>query len=1124
MRPLALRILLLLVIPPALGFSQTAVKTPAPDAFRNESLVFERSETTIRMHSDGTGERIVHVVTRIQSEGAARQFGVLAFDYASASETPAITLVRVHKPDGTVVDTPGSDAIDMPAAVTREAPLYSDLKEKHLPVRSLSVGDTLEYEVHTTIDKPEAPGQFWGVEHFTAPGTVIVLSEIFTLEVPKDKYVQVWSPNHKPIITEHDGIRGYRWETAQLVSAPKNAGQGDSSAAPSPPKDPDQDADGRQLPSVAWTTFHSWAEVGDWYRSLALVRAQPNDALRARAGEITKNAKTPEDQVRAIYSYVSMQIRYVGIDFGIGRYQPHAAAEVLANEYGDCKDKDTLLEALLRAKGFTTAPALIGAGVTPVEEVPTPGVFNHVITTVNLPGGRVWLDSTAEVAPYRLLLAAIRDELALVVPANVPATLQRTPAAAPYPFVARFELAGKLDTEGKLTSRVTASYRTDDEVFVRALARSVAPAEWDKASQYVSSNTGFGGTTSNTNFTNAEDFSSPVVITYDYTRSPYGDWENRRIVAALPALEFGMLVSDSNEPPADIELGAPRTLIAICRIELPGGYRTDLPDPIHVKTDFATFDKTYRFDGKEIVIERNIVVLKKKLPKGEWKQYQAFTKEISLEGEPWIQLIRPIVASVEPTIPPPPVKETGKAGSATQTQSVTVHNLPLTNGGPKIPENSGAKTAEPPLPEGASSLELLQYAARQLQSGDWNGAKETLDKAKAKDPGQQYLWASYAVIAEHQSNMEEAKTDFKKELSAHPDNASVVGALADAENKSGDSAAAREAIQSYLDRHPGDARLSVYMASLQTAADDNAGALKTLESAADHNPDDRSVRLSLSNALLRLGRNDEAAAAAKSVLDGTDDTELLNDAAYVLAETGLDLPYAEDVSRKSIGILEEKSAAITTAEVNSHAFQEASLLAASWDTLGWILFREGKIKEAEPLILAGWRNTLIPDSGDHLGQIYEAMGQKSEALTAYRLAAASIHGSNGGSNAPPEVRKHITESIARLSGEAEKRSPGDGSQALQNLRTYTIPRPAGVSGWGTFRLQLSTTGVVAAQQMSGEQKLAKISESINAMKFPDLVPPGSKAHLLKSAVVSCSMGATCELVLVPDGGLNTEQQ
>jgi hypothetical protein len=68
------------------------------------------------------------------------------------------------------------------------------------------------------------------------------------------------------------------------------------------------------------------------------------------------------------------------------------------------------------------------------------------------------------------------------------------------------------------------------------------------------------------------------------------------------------------------------------------------------------------------------------------------------------------------------------------------------------------------------------------------------------------------------------------------------------------------------------------------------------------------------------------------------------------------------------------------------------------------------------------------------------------------------------------------------------------------------------------------TGVVASQQISGEQKLAKITESINTMKFPELVPPGSKAHLLRSAVVSCSMGNTCELVLVPNSNLNTEAQ
>ncbi|HVR07355.1 MAG TPA: DUF3857 and transglutaminase domain-containing protein, partial [Thermoanaerobaculia bacterium] len=495
---------------------------PAPDAFKNESVVLERSETTYKMHADGTGERDARVIVRVQSDGAAQQFGVLTFEYASANETPVIKYVRVRKADGTTVDTPASDAMDMSAEVTHEAPLYSDLKEKHIPVRSLSSGDTLEYEVDTTIDKAEAPGQFWGATHFTPPGTVVVLAEVLNLEVPADKYVQVWSPNHKPAVSEQDGVRTYSWNVSQLVTAPKNTG--DEKAVP--PKDPDEDGDGRKLPSVAWTTFHNWAEVGDWYRGLALTQAQPSDAVRARADDLTKDAKTPEDQVRALYDFVSTHTRYVGIDFGIGRYQPHAAAEVMADAYGDCKDKDTLLEALLRAKGFSTAPALIGAGIAPVPEVPSPAVFNHVITTVNLPDGRIWLDSTPLDAPYRYLSALIRDQKALIVSADKPAALEATPASAPYPFTARFEASGSLDAAGKLTAKMAATYHDDDEVLVRALARGVAPADWDKASQYISSLTGFGGTTSNTRFQNTDNAAQPIVMTYDYARHPFGDWDN----------------------------------------------------------------------------------------------------------------------------------------------------------------------------------------------------------------------------------------------------------------------------------------------------------------------------------------------------------------------------------------------------------------------------------------------------------------------------------------------------------------------------------------------------------------------------------------------------------------------
>ena len=1104
MRLIGVLSVLILSISPFAGNTQTQAKPAATDPFRDEAIVFERSDTTYRMHADGTGERNVHVRLRIQSDGAAQQFGVLSFAYASANETPAIKLVRVIKPDGTIVDTPVADAMDLPAAVTREAPLYSDLKEKHLPVRSLSRGDTLEYEVDTAIDKAEAPGQFWGVDHFTPPGTLVVLAEVLTLEVPSGKYVQVWSPNHKPTIAEHDSIRTYTWNVPQLVTAPKKTG--DEANQPAPPKDPDEDGDGRKLPSVAWTTFHSWPEVGDWYRSLALSRTEPSDPIRAQADELTKNAKTPEDQVRNLYDFVSTHTRYVGIDFGVGRYQPHSAAEVLANRYGDCKDKDTLLEALLRAKGFSPAPALIGAGIAPVPEVPSPAVFNHVITTVNLPTGLIWLDSTPQAAPYLYLSAIIRDQKALVIPATSAASLESTPAAAPYPFTSHFEAVAALDADGKLTGKITTTYHDDEEVLVRALARNVAPADRDKASQYVSAITGFSGTTSDTEFTNTDDDSLPIGMAYKYTRHPYGDWDYHRIVPLLPVTEFSMVENDT-APEEDIQLGAPRTMTAICHIGLPEGYHTDLPDPVHVKTDFATFDKTYRFANKEIVVERTIVVLKKKISKSDWKRYQSFTKDISLQSEPWIQLI-PSAKSIIVQAAKPAAAATAKPGKDSQTAVIGI--APPDAGKIGTPDAGALETASP--------AELMKQASERMQSGDVQGAKEMLDKVKAKNPEQPNLWSAYAYIAQRERNLDEAKADMRKELSLHPDNEQVVGALAADELTSGDSAGARHTVQQFLERHPENLRLSLYLATLETNAGDYAAALKTLETAADQYPDNRMVRVQESEALRRLSRNDEAAAAARSALDGADDPGVLNDAAYSLSETGLNLDLAEDASRKGIAKLEEKSAGISTAEANSRTFGDATLLIASWDTLGWILFREGKLDAAKPMISAAWRASLQAEVGAHLGELDEAIGQKDQAATAYALAQAALT-----KNVAPDVRAGITDGIARLKAAGAKPAAG-GAIALQELRTYKVSKPAGANGWGTFRLEITTSGVIESQQMTGEKQIAAIKKTLDGMKFPELLPPDSKAHLLRSAVVSCSMGTTCEVILVPDGGLQTEQQ
>jgi hypothetical protein len=137
-------------------------------------------------------------------------------------------------------------------------------------------------------------------------------------------------------------------------------------------------------------------------------------AIQKKAAELTAGATTSSEKARRIYDYVAKDFRYVSLSFGVGRFQPHAASEVLAAGYGDCKDKHTLLQALLRAAGIQSYPVLIGFGRKLDADVPSPAQFNHVITAAKMGTDWTWLDATQEVAPYGHLLYELRNQHALL--------------------------------------------------------------------------------------------------------------------------------------------------------------------------------------------------------------------------------------------------------------------------------------------------------------------------------------------------------------------------------------------------------------------------------------------------------------------------------------------------------------------------------------------------------------------------------------------------------------------------------------------------------------------------------------------------------------------------------------
>jgi transglutaminase-like putative cysteine protease len=420
--------------------AQTPAAATPPDNSK-ESAIYESLRTALRFENDGTATRETTGQVRIQSEAGVQAYGLLTFGYSSASEQIDISYVRVRKADGTVITTPADDIQDMAAEITRQAPMYSDYREKHVAVKGLGIGDMLEYDVKTQVRTPLVPGQFWFDYAFNKDA--IVLDEQLEVNLPKDRFVNVKSTDIKPTIKDEGARRIYLWKSSNTKRKP----DGEEPPAEIPP------------PPVQISTFRTWEEVGRWWDTLEQERVAPTPEIRAKAAELTKDAKTDADKLNAIYHYVATRFRYISISFGVGRYQPHAASEVLNNAYGDCKDKHTLLASLLDAVGITAYPALINASRKIDPDVPSPGQFNHVITAVVRGTELAWVDTTTEIAPIEWLIPVLRDKQALIVPATKPATLLKTPAGSPIKNSLSFDIEGKLDEAGTLDANVKRSDR-----------------------------------------------------------------------------------------------------------------------------------------------------------------------------------------------------------------------------------------------------------------------------------------------------------------------------------------------------------------------------------------------------------------------------------------------------------------------------------------------------------------------------------------------------------------------------------------------------------------------------------------------------------------------------------------
>ena len=804
---------------------------------------------------------------------------------------------------------------------------------------------------------------------------------------------------------------------------------------------------------------------------MILGRDAVTPAIQAKADELTASAKTDTEKVQALYNYVSTHNHYIGIDFGIGRYQPHLASEVMTNQYGDCKDKHTLLAALLRAKGFQVSAVLIGAGIELNEKVPMPATFNHVITVVDVGGDKVWLDTTTEVAPYRALLSVLRDKQALVIPATGPAQLIKTPSQLPFPSLTQYEAKSELDTSGSFKGHVEVSLRGDDEIIMRAAARQMARTQWDQLSQAYLNNTGWNGTTSGTSLDAPDDLSGPWHMRYDFTQTPFSEWGHYKIGSLLPNINLPS-VDEKSPPKKAIELGSPRTLVEKSTIHLPPGYSADLPDAIHLKTPYGTFDKTYAVSDGSLVAEQTLETLVDKVPASDWKAYKKFVDDIGVQ--PWIQLTAKEHAAGDKG--PPPAGE----------------NNPV-------------------------AAELVRQVYDAIVAKDYDLARTKSDQALAVNDKQSYLWSQRGFLAGLHNEHEEAAADYERELKQHPENFDQYPGLIMAELRLGRKDKQKEYLLAYANAAPDQAPVALYAGGFLLSMEYVNEAADVYRAGFKANPDNKTLQVALGSALIRAGKVDEGVEIVKAALNDSSDPDVLNSGAYALIGHDAELPLAERSARKAVDLLETESRQVTLDAVNAKSFQRASFLLAVWDTLGWVYFAEGKTDLAEPFIRAAWKNGAFPEVGLHYGQILEKHGDQKQALQVYEMAISRM-----GTYPSTRVDTDLHSRADTLKKQGVKLEYWHPVQVLQDGRTYHLPRPAELKGSATFLAQVSATKTENVALLSGDALLRGEDKALASLNLGLAIPPDSHALLLRSGILYCSTQTTCEFVLTPPESANVK--
>src|SRR5260370_283613 len=397
------------------------VNVPLPAHDEKTDAVLLYSERNVAVQSADKIKITVREAYKILRPGG-REYGTMAVSYNSHSKITGMRgwCIPAQGKDYEVKD---KEAVEIYLPKIDGSELVSDVKDKLLRIPAADPGNIVGYEYEEEVQ----PFVLQDVWHFQESNPV--REAHYTLQLPPGwEYKATWMnyPEAKPAQSGNQS----QW----AVSEVKGIKHEDNMP-------PWQGVAGQMIVSFFPTGgsaqnqgFQNWKQMGIWYQSLTSGRRDASQELKQKVASLTASASTSLAKMKAIGEFAQRDIRYVATELGVGGWQPHSAAEVFTHHYGDCKDKATLMGAMLQEIGIHAYYVVINSergSVTP-ETPAHMGGFDHAVIAIKLPDGVtdsslvatmshpklgkiLFFDPTDELTPFGQLSGALQANYGLLV-------------------------------------------------------------------------------------------------------------------------------------------------------------------------------------------------------------------------------------------------------------------------------------------------------------------------------------------------------------------------------------------------------------------------------------------------------------------------------------------------------------------------------------------------------------------------------------------------------------------------------------------------------------------------------------------------------------------------------------